>query len=92
MRRIGEIGFQMAVRLTLLFMPLLSAGLWGQSQTTAVPHLVKFSGVVKDATGKTQSGIVGITFALYKEEKGGSPLWLETQNLLADAQGRYTVQ
>jgi hypothetical protein len=53
--------------------------------------LVKFSGTVRDEEGKPQSGVVGITFALYKDQDGGAPLWLETQNVQADANGHYTV-
>jgi hypothetical protein len=36
-------------------------------------------------------GVLGITFALYKDEQGGAPLWLETQNVQADAPGHYTA-
>lgn len=63
----------------------------GGSSSAVVPHLVKFSGTVKDADGKPRSGLVGITFALYKEEQGGAPLWLETQSVQADSLGHYTV-
>ena len=37
------------------------------------------------------AGVVGITFALYSEQSGGSALWLETQNVTADGGGRYLV-
>jgi hypothetical protein len=47
--------------------------------------------MVKDASGQSQHGIVAITFALYKDEQGGAPLWLETQNVQTDTQGRYSV-
>jgi hypothetical protein len=61
--------------------------------TTAitVPHLIKFSSVVKADAGAPKTGVVGITFAFYKDQQGGAPLWLETQNVQADANGRYTV-
>jgi hypothetical protein len=55
-----------------------------------VPRLVKFSGVMKDATGSLLSNTVGITFAIYGEQTGGVPLWQETQNVQF-SQGRYTV-
>jgi hypothetical protein len=42
--------------------------------------------------GRAISGIVGITFAIYKDQYEGAPLWLETQNVQADAKGNYTVQ
>jgi hypothetical protein len=56
-----------------------------------VPRLVKFSAMAKDDLGKPRTGTVGITFAIYKESVGSAPLWLETQNVELDDQGRYTV-
>ncbi len=56
-----------------------------------VPQLIRYSGVVKDQLGKARNGMVGITFAIYKEQEGGAALWLETQNVELDDQGRYTV-
>jgi hypothetical protein len=56
-----------------------------------VPRLVKFSGIAKDEIGKPRTGTVGITLAIYREPVEGAPLWLETQNVEVDEQGRYTV-
>jgi hypothetical protein len=56
-----------------------------------VPRLVKFSGAVKDRAGDPMKGVVGITFSVYKEEHGGTPLWHEIQNVELDASGSYTV-
>src|SRR6266478_2012947 len=56
-----------------------------------VPRLVKFAGTLKDELGKPRTGVVGVTFAIYKEQEGGAALWLETQNVEFDDQGRYTV-
>jgi hypothetical protein len=36
-------------------------------------------------------GVVGITFALYREQEGGAPLWLETQNVELDGKAHYAV-
>jgi len=58
---------------------------------TAVPRLVKFNGAVTDAT-LIKAGEVGITFALYQDENGGAPLWIESQNVRLDERGRFTVQ
>jgi trimeric autotransporter adhesin len=66
-----------------------------QSSTSAqgaVPRLVNFSGRAMDAQGKPISGVAGVTFAIYKTQDEGSPLWLETQNVQADAKGNYTIQ
>src|SRR5262249_2124459 len=56
-----------------------------------VPRLVKFAGTLKDEQGKPRTGVVGVTFAVYGEQEGGAALWLETQNVELDEQGRYTV-
>ena len=59
--------------------------------SNVVPPLVKFSGVLTDGSGKPLAGTVGVTFSLYKDEQGGSPLWLETQNVQPDKSGHYSV-
>jgi hypothetical protein len=67
-----------------------------QSATTQssapVPRLVNFTGKAADAQGKPIAGIAGVTLAIYKDQYEGAPLWLETQNVQADAKGNYTVQ
>jgi hypothetical protein len=60
--------------------------------TRAVPRLVNYSGVLKDAEGRPMTAITGVTFLIYKDEQGGAPIWLETQNVTPDKTGRYTVQ
>lgn len=57
----------------------------------SVLRLLKFNGAIRDALGQLRTGVLGITFALYAEQEGGAPLWLETQNVTLDDQGRYTV-
>ncbi|MGC2260265.1 MAG: hypothetical protein WA594_18280 [Candidatus Sulfotelmatobacter sp.] len=83
------------VRLTLsLLMITCALPLMGQNNTNTavVPRLVNYSGKVVDAEGRPQSGIAGVTFSIYKDEYEGSPLWLETQNVMADNKGNYTIQ
>ena len=83
-----------SIALTMLGLFVLAAGL-SYAQTpaaTTVPHLVHFAGVAHDLDGKAMTGTLGITFALYAEQSGGAALWLETQNVEADAKGNYTVQ
>lgn len=62
------------------------------AQAAVVPRLVNFSSNATDSQGRLITGIAGATFAIYKEQYEGSPLWLETQNIQADGQGNYTVQ
>ena len=75
--------------------------------TVQVPRLMRISGTLNlwtDAGGVSAagaatsqpdlhrtSGVVGVTFALYAEETGGAPLWLETQNVQVDNTGHYSV-
>src|ERR1700687_2997632 len=58
---------------------------------SGVPREIKFSATLKDSTGKPLTGTVSVTFALYDQQEGGTPSWSETQNVEADAQGRYSV-
>lgn len=37
----------------------------------SVPTMVNFSGSLTDLNGKPLTGIVGVTFALYREQQGG---------------------
>jgi hypothetical protein len=62
-----------------------------QQANSVVPTLVNYSGTLTDANGKPLTGTVGVTFYLYKDDQGGSPLWMETQNVQPDKAGHYTV-
>lgn len=62
------------------------------SSSVVVPRLVSFSSKAIDARGDAISGIAGITFAIYRDQYEGAPLWMETQNVQADNSGNYTVQ
>jgi hypothetical protein len=56
-----------------------------------VPPVVKFGGVLTEVNGKPSTGTVGVTFSLYKDQEGGAPLWMETQNVQPDKTGHYSV-
>jgi len=77
----------------LLLGSLLSAQQAAVSTSAAavVPRLVNFSGKAIDQ-GKALSGVTGITFSIYSDESGGSPLWMETQNVQVDSRGNYSAQ
>src|SRR5579859_2426052 len=59
--------------------------------STTVPQMVKFTGALKDHLGHARTGMIGVSFALYKEQYDGTPLWLEPQNVEADSDGNYSV-
>jgi hypothetical protein len=75
---------------TLLSVSICSAQ---QAATTAIPNLIRYSGTLKDAQGAASvpSTTVGVTFAIYKQQDGGAPIWQETQNVTPDANGQYTT-
>ena len=59
---------------------------------TVVPRLVNFSGTAINDRGRPVAGTIGVTFSIYNTQQGGVPLWMETQNVQADANGHYSVQ
>ena len=84
---------------TILAMVLLTASVGRAQQisgapvnASVVPHLVSYSGVLRDGSGKPVSGITGVTFLLYRDQEGGAPVWMETQNVKPDNAGRYSTQ
>jgi hypothetical protein len=94
--RLGFLGTLLAVVCSLAvagFAQDTVAAVGGTTSTSssAVPGLVNYSGVLKDASGHIVTGVTGVTFLLYKDERGGPPLWIETQNVTPDKTGHYTV-
>jgi trimeric autotransporter adhesin len=73
---------------TLLLASLCSAQ---QVTGTAVPNLIRYGGTLKDPNGSPLVVTTGVTFAIYKQQDGGAPIWLETQNITPDANGQYSV-
>ena len=60
--------------------------------SAVVPTLVNFSGILTDVSGKPLTGMVGVTFSLYKDAQVGAPLWVETQNVPADKSGHQPAR
>lgn len=62
--------------------------LWGQdtSETISVPRLVRYSGIATDESGTPLTGVLDLTIAMYKEQAGGAPLWMETQKVTGGCQ------
>ena len=76
----------------LLGICIAATSVWGQVQANStVPRVVNYAGLAKDADGKAFSGTVGATFAIYADQQGGSPLWMETQNVVVSAGGKFSV-
>ncbi|ABF40115.1 hypothetical protein Acid345_1112 [Candidatus Koribacter versatilis Ellin345] len=54
---------------------------------STVPNVIRYSGTLPHSAGKT----VGITFTLHKNQTDQASLWMETQNVIVDATGKYSV-
>src|SRR5260370_29750153 len=61
------------------------------NSASPVPRLIKFSGVLLDHQGQPLKGPVGVTFSLYSQQSGDSPLLMEAQNVELHETGGYTV-
>ena len=71
---------------------LTCAALAQQAAVISVPNLIRYGGTLKDTQGApVASSTVGVTFAIYKQQDGGAPIWMETQNVTTDIAGNYTV-
>jgi hypothetical protein len=61
------------------------------SLSTSVPRLINVSGVYRPADKQPLTPLEQVTFAVYAQETGGTPVWQETQQVAVDADGRYAV-
>jgi len=57
---------------------------------SATTRLIPVSGTLT-ADGTALRGSVSVTFSLYEAQEGGDAIWQETQQLTADARGRYSA-
>ncbi|HEY0704233.1 MAG TPA: hypothetical protein VGD60_15790 [Candidatus Acidoferrales bacterium] len=85
-KKIGKFAMLMALYATAATCVFAQA-----PQQISVPRLVQFNGTLKDAAARPMSGVASVTFAIYAEQDGGTALWSETQNVLADTSGHYNV-
>ena len=77
-------------RLTVtVWLVLIVLGVGSTSAQT--PRVVRFSGMLRDGAGEPRTGAASLTFTIYAEAEGGTPLWSETQAVTLDADGRYAV-
>ena len=57
----------------------------GDAAAAGFPRVIHYSGELRDGGGQALSGVQGVTLAIYSEQSGGAALWMETQNVEADA-------
>ncbi len=77
------------VMLVLLWLGIISPA--QEAASTSIPKLIRFSGTLGVDREATPTTTVGVTFAIYRQQDGGAPAWLETQNVTPDANGKYVV-
>lgn len=74
---------------------LLALSLAGAAAGPAYPQTpaqsIPVSGLLLDGSGQPRRGVVSLTVAVYEEEAGGTPLWLERHVTALDADGRYAL-
>jgi hypothetical protein len=98
----GVIAIALATVATLLLIPVsfaqqtstsAAASVSAQAATNTVPNLIRYVGTLKGEPGAaaSPSATVGVTFAIYKQQDGGAPIWMETQNVTPEASGQYSV-
>jgi hypothetical protein len=78
-----------AIAIALATVPIASA----QTAANTVPNLIRYSGTLPGEQGAAASppAVVGVTFALYNQQEGGAPIWMETQNVTPEPAGQYSV-
>jgi Chaperone of endosialidase len=52
---------------------------------------MRVTGSFRPADGRPVAAVEQVTFAVYAEETGGTPLWQETQSVAIEANGQYSV-
>jgi hypothetical protein len=82
--------------LAALVMALSSPmALLGQSapptSSVSVPRLVSVTGVYQPADGQPPPAGTVVTLLIYADREGGTPLWQETQNVVLDKSGGYSL-
>ncbi len=62
------------------------------AQGAAVPQKINYQAVLLDEVGDPVTDPVNLTFSIYDQETGGSPLWTQTLNgVQPDANGQFSV-
>jgi len=75
----------------LLTATILYAQQSPRSAADSVPRVMHMTGVFVPANGQPAKSVETVTVTIYAEEKGGTPLWEETQQVAVDANGRYAM-
>ncbi len=80
-----------SVVVTLIILMLTPVSFAQTSASASVPNFIRYEGTLHDSRGVAASTTAGVTFAIYKQQEGGAPVWMETQNVTPDTHGNYSV-
>lgn len=56
-----------------------------------LPTVVRLSGTLNGFNSRTEASPLAMTFKLYENRTGGTPLWTETQSVWIESDGSYTA-
>jgi Chaperone of endosialidase len=76
--------------LSLFSVTFAAAQPTGPTTTASFPRVIRISGTLPTPAGAPSSP-QAVTFAIYAEETGGTPLWQETQSVIVDSTGAYSA-
>lgn len=80
--------FFSALVISLFTFPLTAATSQAAEAATAPTRLLQFSA----GLNRVQiPGLAGVTFAVYRDQEGGAPLWSETRSVDVDENGKFSV-
>ena len=79
------------ISLTLFIAQLSAQTAENITHASVVPRYIRFSGIAASSSMPGDSSVAGVRFSLYADQQGGTPLWIETQNITVDAGGHYSV-
>jgi hypothetical protein len=94
-RREIHLGLALLCTITLNVVPhaqqTAQPGGHNPTPSSTVPRSVPFNGQLTAPKGDARMARVMLTFGLYTDQQGGTPLWTEQQLVTLDADGRYSV-
>ena len=85
--------YEKTAKLICLLILLTSLNQYAQSAVEEkIPHVISFQGAITDSKGnKLPDGNYDVTFKLYNQAEGGTPLWLEKYNTLKIENGNLQI-
>lgn len=63
----------------------------GAAQGNAIPQLINYQGILLDNLGDPVTTNTSVEFRIWDDEAGGNELWMETQMVDPDDDGRFNV-